>query len=147
MSAISSEMASFAAVVRDEDFLDHTRVQIVPTPDYHVLGAAVDPDVAVLVDTADVPGTSPDLASRGSGDEEAFIVGRIDIAVRNAGPLADDCSLLTGRGFAHELIVLQDEGPNIVERSPQADRPEDGRRFIGHAAKEAVEFGGAPDFP
>ena len=84
----------------EHDILDRTGIDVVAATDHEILGAAGDPEKAVLVEPAEIAGIDPMAV-----DERARIVSVIEIAAEYAGSGHDHDTDLVDGAVAFEAPV------------------------------------------
>src|SRR6185369_17031860 len=89
--------------MREEDFLDRERIDVVRAADDQVLGATGDPEIAVVVDAAEVARVDP-----AGLDERGAVVRFAEIAAEDAGARHRDNADLAARTLAPHLAVAVD---------------------------------------
>ena len=98
--------------VAREHVLDLERVDVLAAGDDHVVDAAVDPEVAVLVDPADVAGAVPAVANR--------------LRVR-VGPVPVAAESLVGARWHADLVVVAERSRALRAAGPHSPASRSGR--------------------
>src|ERR1700759_4767811 len=78
-----------------QDLLDRLRIDVVAAADHQILGAAGDPEPAILVEPAKVSRIDPNLVN-----ERTLVVNVVEIAPEHAGTGHGDDADLVGRAVA-----------------------------------------------
>src|SRR6185312_2545678 len=107
----------------EHDLFDRGGIDIVTTADYEILGAAGNPEKAVLIEAPEIAGIDPVAVN-----ERALVMRVVEIAAEHAGARHDHDADLVCRAVAHQAILgVEFDDAHAAVGQGQADGAETDR--------------------